>query len=129
MLTSCIEPDIKDTILECFIKNNNPGVLVATVAFGMGIKCRDICEIIHLGSVDSIVIYAQETGKASREGCPALALLLRKNVQCILDNDMKEYVLNNTTCKKTLLFKNIFLIYSSPAVISVYMKQVLWIIL
>ena len=105
MFTSCIEPEIKDTILEYFTKKNNPRVLVATVAFGMGIDCPDIREIVHLGPPDNIESYVQETGRASRDGCPALALLLRKNVRCTLDDDMKEYMFNNTTCRRTLLFK------------------------
>ena len=109
MFTSCIDPEIKDTILECFTKNKSPRVLVATVAFGMGIDCPDIRVIIHLGSPDNIV---QETGRASQDSCPALALLLRKNVRFTLDDDMKQYMFNNTTCRRTLLF-NKFDNYSS----------------
>ena len=64
MFTSCVEPEIKDTILESFIKKNNPRILVATVAFGMGINCPNIRQVIHLGSPDSIESYVQETGRA-----------------------------------------------------------------
>ena len=65
MYTSCTEPAIKDIILECFTKKNNPRLLIATVAFGMGIDCPNIHEVIHLGSPDSIEIYVPETGQAS----------------------------------------------------------------
>ena len=110
MYTRASTLEMKEKVLSSLCNDKgNLRVVLATTAFGMGIDCPDIRSIIHWRPPGSLEEYAQESGRAGRDGLHSSATLLYGKVGRFVDEQMREYATNNTMCRRQSLFKHFML--------------------
>ena len=107
MYTSCTENSLKEQIMSSFVQpDSRLRVVVAIIAFGMGLDCPNVREVIHWGPPDDIDSYVQHTGRAGRDGAMAMAtLFFGGSEKKYCSRKMLAYCQNNDFCRRQLLFE------------------------
>ena len=109
MFTTVTVKEVKDEIIRGF---SNPHgtlrVVVAIVAFGLGLDCPNVRRIIHWGPPSDVEAYLQETGRAGRdrESCTVTLYYSNPNAFIPEDGGIKTYCKNNEECRRQLLLKD-----------------------
>ncbi|MDE3104071.1 MAG: RecQ family ATP-dependent DNA helicase [Acidobacteriota bacterium] len=70
-----LDPATRERVQRHFLAGNLE-VVVATIAFGMGIDKADVRTVIHTALPASVEAYYQEIGRAGRDGLPSRTILL-----------------------------------------------------
>ncbi|MBZ2207973.1 DNA helicase RecQ [Massilia soli] len=87
-----------------FLREENM-VMVATIAFGMGIDKPDVRFVCHLDLPKSIEGYYQETGRGGRDGMPASAWMAYGLQDVVLQRRMIDESEADETFKRVLSMK------------------------
>ncbi len=83
-----LEPSVRERVQHAF-QSGKLEVVVATIAFGMGIDKADVRTVVHTALPASVEAYYQEIGRAGRDGKPSRTVLLHSYA----DRKMHEFFL------------------------------------
>lgn len=109
MFTHCTHSTIKKKLIKQFTTASPLRIVIATIAFGMGMNCPDIRQVIHWGVPEDAEAYVQESGRAGRDGQRCLAIILktaRDLDKRRTSEQMIEYCRNESTCRRAILYRD-----------------------
>ncbi len=109
-----LKDDHRHEIQDAFM-SGQCNIIVATIAFGMGIDKSDIRAIYHYNLPKSLENYMQEIGRAGRDGLPAQCDLLA----CIDDLTVLENFIYGDTPGDNAISEMVAMIYAQPDIFDV----------
>ena len=120
MFSACTEEKVKNNIITAFTDPQSTlRVVIATIAFGMGLDAPNVYRIIHYGPSDSIEAYLQETGRCGRDGSDSSATLYFRKRDLASNSPitatMRSYCSNSTICLRKLLMQ----VFESQKVVNI----------
>lgn len=97
---------MKKSVIEHFKKEQSTiRIVLATVAFGMGLDIKDVRQVLHISCPSEIEHYVQETGRGGRDGLLTKAILIpitSKHTSV----EMRQYIKGTQGCRRRELFAN-----------------------
>jgi len=110
MYTKCTEGSVKDRS-RCVRSFCSPSgvmrIVIATVAFGMGLDCPDVCQIILWGAPSDPESFIQQTGRGGKDGLLTLALLFHaKSDHRWASKEMIDFCEKGDTCRRKQIFSS-----------------------
>lgn len=113
---SMLDPQVREGLYRRWVSGATH-VVVATIAFGLGINKEDVRFVIHFTVPKSVQAYYQESGRAGRDGKPAVCMLMfsptdalkQGTVACFDKNELRclkeatAMCLNHTVCRRVVL--------------------------
>jgi ATP-dependent DNA helicase RecQ len=83
-----LDPATRERVQRNFLSGQLE-IVVATIAFGMGIDKADVRTVVHIALPGSVEAYYQEIGRAGRDGLPSRTILLHS----FIDRKMHDFFL------------------------------------
>ena len=83
-------------------------VLLATIAYGMGIDCEDVKVVLHYGPSYNLETYLQESGRAGRNvsaTCKAV-MLYSSLMMKYCEDEIKTYGTDSSKCRRKMFLES-----------------------
>ena len=108
--TGCTSPAMKKNILESFTQPDGlVRIVVATIAFGMGLDSPNVRHVLHWEPPEDLEQYVQETGRGGCDGAMAKCILYfsPKDLRAKhhVTAGMEAYCENTVECRRVLLMR------------------------
>jgi ATP-dependent DNA helicase RecQ len=100
-------PSLKEDVIHHFVeKDHVTRIVFCTEAFGMGLDCPNIHQVIHFSPPKGMETYVQAVGRGGRDGIQSTALIINASTHAPVDTDIRRYINSKDTCRRVSIFEH-----------------------